>query len=89
MPKLIACAIRDRQVDAFNRPFFVPARGLAIRSFTDEVNRDAKDNPMFNHPADFELFEVGSYDEETAQFETLSPPKSLAVASNVLVPKEA
>lgn len=89
MAKLIAVAVRDRQVDAFNRPFFVPSVGIAIRSFTDEVNREAPDNPMNRHAADFELFRIGTYDEESGSFDNLEPPMSLCVASNVLVKSEA
>lgn len=89
MAKLIACAVRDRQVDAFNRPFFVPSVGLAIRSFTDEVNRDDPQNPMNRHAADFELFRIGEYDEDSGKFSNLEPPMSLAIAANVLVKQEA
>ena len=37
--KYAVCAVKDRAVDAFNRPIYVPTIGVAIRSFTDEVNR--------------------------------------------------
>lgn len=85
MAKLIVVSVRDRQMDAFNRPFFVPSVGLAIRSFTDEVNRKADNNPMFMHANDFELFRIGTWDEDTALFENLEPPMSIAIAANVLV----
>ena len=61
----IACAVKDSAVQAFNRPFFVPTTAVATRSFTDEVNRNATDNQMFAHPDDFELWEVGRFDDET------------------------
>lgn len=61
----IACAVKDSAVQAFNRPFFVATTAVATRSFTDEVNRNAPDNQMFAHPDDFELWEVGRFDDES------------------------
>lgn len=69
MPKLIVCAVMDRAVQTFNRPFYVPAVGAATRSFMDEVNRAAADNPMYAHPDDFELWRLATYDDETGLFE--------------------
>lgn len=65
MAKLIACAVFDAAVGAYNRPFFVPSQGLAIRSFIDEVSREAGDNPMRQHPQDFALWRLGSFDESS------------------------
>lgn len=64
----IAVAVRDSAVLAFNRPFFVPTVAVAVRSFTDEVNRAAEDNQMFRHPDDYELWVVGAFDDESGQF---------------------
>lgn len=58
------CAIRDRALDAFMQPIFVPSLGLAIRSFSDEVNRP--ESPMHAHPDDYDLYEIGSYDDSNA-----------------------
>ena len=66
----IAVAVRDSAVQAFNRPFFVPTVAVAVRSFTDEVNRVAPDNHMNAHPEDFELWVVGQFDDETGIFGT-------------------
>lgn len=48
-------AVKDRAVGAFGRPFVVPSVPAAVRSFTDEVNRSAVDNQMYQHPDDFDL----------------------------------
>lgn len=85
MDKLIAVAVFDAAVGAFNRPFFVPAIGLAVRSFTDEVNRMEAGNTMCAHPADFTLFRLGTYSELTGRFESLDLPERLCLASDVLV----
>ena len=46
----IICSVKDRAADAFGRPMFVPSVGLALRGFTDEVNREATDNQMYHGP---------------------------------------
>lgn len=83
--RLIMCAVRDRAADAYARPMFVPSVGIAIRSFSDEVNRKAEDNQMYNHADDFDLYELGEYDDETAKFMILDTPKQLAIGKQVKV----
>ena len=38
---LFVVSIKDRAAEVFNRPAFVPHRNVAVRDFTDEVNRVA------------------------------------------------
>lgn len=83
--KFIVLAVRDSKADVYGMPYCVINRGSGIRSFGDEVARaHTEDRPnMLNlHSDDFELFELGAYEDETAQFELLERPKSLAVASD-------
>lgn len=82
--KLYMCSVRDRQLDAFGVPVFVQARGVAVRSFNDEINRADPSNPLYKHPEDYELFEIGIFDDETAQVES-HEPRSLAVGTAVVV----
>lgn len=63
------CAVYDHAVQTFGQPFFVAATGAALRSFTDEVNRAAGDNPLHVHPEDFDLWELGSFDDELGSFD--------------------
>lgn len=69
-------AVRDIQIEEFMRPFTVPAIGGATRSFTDEVNRNAPDNQMHQHPADYHLYEVGTFDTQTGEVLPLPAPGS-------------
>jgi len=71
--KHVMVAVRDRAADTFGRPFFVAAVAQAIRSFSDEVNRADKDNQLFNHPEDFDLYEVGSFDDDTGDLVAIKP----------------
>jgi hypothetical protein len=66
--KRILVAVRDSAMAAFMNPFVVQATGQAVRSFTDEVNRAAQDNALNQHPEDFELYQVGFFDDDTGEF---------------------
>lgn len=82
MKQVIVC-VRDKKVDAFGRPFFVPSAGAAIRSFDDEVNRVDPDNQMNKHSSDFALYEIGVYDDSVALIECYPQPKLLIEADQV------
>ena len=74
--KLNLCSVKDRAADAYGRPMFVPSTGVAIRSFSDEINRAADDNQLYNHPNDFDLYEFGI-------FEIYEQPKLLSLGKQV------
>lgn len=85
--KMIVCSIKDRAADAFGRPFFLPAVGVAVRSFQDEVNRPAEDNQVYQHPDDFDLYELGSFDDSNGRFDLYEDPKVLALGKQLKVRK--
>lgn len=61
MPDFFCCAIRDSAIDAFGTPIFVVATGAAVRSFSDEINREGS---VFGaHPADYELYLLGRFND--------------------------
>lgn len=59
--KLHAFSIFDKGAASYLPVFFVRARGEAIRHFQDAVN-DGK-SPMFNHPQDFELYSMFTFED--------------------------
>lgn len=64
-------ATRDIKANVFGIPMFVPHIGLAIRSFGDECRRKGDpQNVLGNHPEDFELVQLGEYDDESGCFLT-------------------
>ena len=65
--QLVIVAVKDRAADAFMRPFFVPTPAMAVRSFMDEVQRDAADNQLFHHSDDFDLYEIGIFDDSNGR----------------------
>jgi hypothetical protein len=81
--KLVLCSVKDRAADAYGRPMFVPSVGVAIRSFSDEVNRADADNQLHNHPDDFDLYEFGEFDDNTGLFNLYESPKLLSLGKQV------
>lgn len=86
--KQVVVSIKDRAADAFGRPAFVPSVGVAIRSFSDEVNRSDPDNQMNSHPDDFDLFELGMYDDSTGIVEMLESPRLLILGKQAKTQSE-
>lgn len=81
----VICSVRDRAADAYGRPLFVPSVGVAIRSFSDEVNREAADNQMFHHSIDFDLYQLGTFDDNSGIIECFDVPKLLTKGESVKV----
>lgn len=83
---LLIFSVRDRATDSFGTPMFLMSRGQAVRSFTDEVNRAAADNQLYQHPDDFDLYYLGEYVTSDGSFRTVAPEmiligKSAAIRS--------
>lgn len=58
-------AVYDLAGELWSKPFFVPTLGLAIRTFTDEINRPDENNSYWKHPADYNLHHIGTWDDST------------------------
>lgn len=71
-------AVYDSAVGCYMQPFFMQSKGQAIRAWMDTVN-DPK-TQFHAHPADFTLFELGDYDEETGILTNLPAKLSLGTA---------
>jgi hypothetical protein len=83
--KQIICTVKDRAADAYGRPMFVPSAGVAIRSFSDEINRNNADNQLYNHPDDFDLYELGEFDDNSGLFALHEQPKLLSLGKQVKI----
>lgn len=71
MTKLYIVAIYDKKLEAYMNPYTVPALGLAERHFGDEANNP--ESPISKHPEDYTLYKLGTFDTDTAQFDTHTP----------------
>lgn len=82
MKKVQIFSIYDVKAEIFASPVFYPSTGAAIRAFADAVNKPGND---FNaHPEDFQLFHVGSFDEDTGDVMPLETGRvSIAQALNL------
>lgn len=78
--KMTICSVLDAKADMFGRPFFVQTTAVGLRSFNDEVNRNAPDNPFFTHPEDYALYELGIFDDQTGRIFPYEIPKLIIQA---------
>lgn len=78
----VICAVRDRAVDAFGVPFFCHHVNEAIRSFKTEVNRDG--SIFKDHPDDYDLYELGRYDDQTGSVVPSDRPSMLATGKSMV-----
>jgi len=69
----VIVSVKDTAAQAFGRPVFVPTTAVAVRSFRDEVNRKDSNEDMAKHPDDFELYEIGSFDDSTGVISVAEP----------------
>lgn len=76
------CSVLDMVAQQYGRPFFAVSEGSAIRGFSDEVNRSA-DSVLYQHPNDFQLFYLGTFDDADCSFDVLSTPRLLVSGAQV------
>lgn len=76
--KRVMMSVRDSAGELFGQPFFVTAVGAAVRGFADEVNRAAPDNAVFQHPEHFDLYKVGTFEDDTGQVTGIIPEHVVA-----------
>jgi len=79
--------VYDSKVACYMQPFFAQTTASAIRLWSDTCN-DEK-SIFAKHPADYTLFELGSFDEEKGQFENLSTPLNLGTALQAISQTES
>lgn len=80
--KLKMFSIHDVKVGAYMNPFFARSSGEAERMFAAAVAD--KDSNFAKFPEDYTLFEVGSWDDQTAGIDFLPTPHPLCKAVQFL-----
>lgn len=83
--KSYVVAVYDSALDAYSRPFFVPTTQVAVRTFSDEVNRVAVDNPLSSHPDDYSLYVLANFDDHLGVFENMGAPELLVRGKDVAI----
>lgn len=66
-------SVKDNKAESFGTPFFQPSVVQAVRIFSTEINRAAADNLLYQHPKDFDLHELGEFDEQSGDLSTHKP----------------
>lgn len=78
--KLVACAIYDSVAKAFLPPFFVHNSVIAQRAVSDVANDDS--HAIGKNPADYTLFRLGEFDDDTGLLKPLQPAENLGNAAS-------
>lgn len=78
--KLKLFTVRDSRVETFSPPMSMRHVGEAERWCADLVN-DGK-SIMSKNPEDFALFELGEWDDVSAEFKLLPQPHKIALCSS-------
>lgn len=68
----------DKKARAFMTPFFSAHVDVAIRSFKQAAT--TPDHQVSQHPEDFSLYHLGTYNDENAVFTLLATPAHVAEA---------
>lgn len=81
--KYFICSLFDKVAGCYARPFCGAQLGAIVRSFEDECQRQSEDNPLWKHPADYQLFHLATMDDASAELDVLARPQLLAVGAQL------
>lgn len=82
-------SIKDIKIDAWGPLFEARNANEVNRSLTALVNDEKqKENQLYKHPQDFELYEVGEKNEDTGVVTGLTSPKQHFCLGNLKIPKQ-
>lgn len=74
-------SVYDVKSEAYSKPVAVPAVGAGIRAFADAINEGSTD--YAKHPEDYDMYEMGDFDDVSGVILPLAKPKFLAKASSL------
>lgn len=60
-------SIHDQTAEVYNKPFLSPNAALARRGFLEHIATGDKEHDVVKYPSEFSLYEIGSYDDNSAQ----------------------
>lgn len=87
MANLKVIAIRDIKNETYGIPFYAKTFGGAIRSLQMELEQNPK-SAMAQFPEDYELWSIGTYDEEAGQLGGTNDPKMILKINEIAIKKE-
>lgn len=74
--------VYDSKAESYLQPFYMQTTGQALRAFEDTVNDP--EHQFHKHAADFTLFELGTFNDQTGTFQLFEAKKSLTSANEIL-----
>lgn len=74
--------VYDCKAEAYLPPFYLSAVGQAYRHFADTASN--AEHPFGKHPADYTLFQIGTFDDQHAGIAMLDAKISLGTALEAL-----
>lgn len=80
--KLKLYSIYDSKLEAYAQIFSMPTKGAAIRAWISTVNDRSTD--INKYPADYTLFEIGEFDDQTGNLTCHHAKLNLGTALEVL-----
>jgi len=63
-----AFAVRDTCVGVWLMPWFFQNSAAAVRALGDAVNKAGSDNNFYQHPEHYQLYEIGSFCDDSGMF---------------------
>lgn len=72
-------AIRDVKADGYSALHVAPSVGVSVRNFSDVVNN--RESSMNRYPEDFQLYELGEWDQTSGLIVCHSVPKYIMSAT--------
>lgn len=73
-------SVLDTKAGFYTPPMYMRSVGEALRGFENEARNP--ESQLYNHAADFTLFQLGEFNQETGEFTLLHAPHSLANAAD-------
>lgn len=75
-------AIRDSKAGMYNQPFHMNLVGEAERALHRLVNDDK--STISQYPEDFDLFEIGEFDDQSGLYQCLDTPRHILKAAQLV-----
>lgn len=73
-------SIRDSKGEIYKSPFYKTTHGEAERDFHTIVNN--KDTLVAQYPEDFDLYHIGTFDDNNGKIRSLDTPEHIIKAVN-------
>lgn len=82
MTILVLMSVRDTKLDAFVNLYTSPTRAAGARALQDVANDST--STLFKHPDHFDLFEVGTFDDDSGSLTPYPTPTFVCSATSLI-----